>query len=125
MHLRNGNFQGQRVLANQVPTNMEAVTAYGNLGGSFTAFPTFGIDLSAENAELCYGKIYGFFRVFVRNIFSRKLFTFNHFQFIRVHSSSSILVNQKMYKNYSSFWNIFCSLLAFIIQLHVGTFVHH
>ena len=52
MHLRNDNFQGQRVLVNQVPTNMEAVTAYENLGGSLTAFPTFGIDPLAKNAEL-------------------------------------------------------------------------
>lgn len=52
MHLRSGNFQGQRVLANQVPTSMEAVTAYDNLGGSLTVFPTFGIDPLAENAEL-------------------------------------------------------------------------
>ncbi|XP_078384557.1 uncharacterized protein LOC144666976 [Oculina patagonica] len=52
VHLRNGNFQGQRVLANQIPTSMEAVTAYENLGGTLTVFPTFGIDPLAENAEL-------------------------------------------------------------------------
>ena len=33
----------------------------------------------------------------VWNIFIRKLSTFNHFQFIRVHSSSFILVIQKIY----------------------------
>ena len=52
VHLRSGNFQGQRVLANQVPTSMEAITAYENLGGSLTVFPTFGIDPLAENAKL-------------------------------------------------------------------------
>ena len=31
MHLGSGNFQGQRVLANQVPTSMEAVTVTVNL----------------------------------------------------------------------------------------------
>lgn len=50
VHLRSGNFQGQRVLANQIPTSMKAVTAYENLGATLTAFPTFRIDPLAENA---------------------------------------------------------------------------
>ena len=45
----------------------------------------------------CYGKIYWFLRVFVWDRFIRKLSIFNHFQFIRVHSSSFILVSQKIY----------------------------
>ena len=40
-----------------------------------------------------------FLRVFVWNIFIRKLFTFNHFQFIRAHLSSFIPVN-KFKKNH-------------------------
>ena len=52
MHLRSGNFLGQRVLPSQVPTSVEAVTAYENQGGKLTLFPSFGIDPLAENAEL-------------------------------------------------------------------------
>ena len=49
-------------------------------------------------------------------------FIFKIFGFIRVF----ILVSRKkMYKSHSSFWNRFCLLLAFIVHLHVGTFVDH
>ena len=37
------------------------------------------------------------FSVFVWNIFIRRHFTFNHVQFVRVHTSSFILVNKKKY----------------------------
>ena len=70
-----------------------------------------------SKGALRYGEIYWFFRVFIWNIF------------IRVHSSSFIPVIQKIQKIYekthSSFWNRFCFLPAFIMHLHVGTFVHH
>ena len=67
--------------------------------------------------HFCYGKIYRFFRVVVIwNIFIRKL---SHLTI----SSPFILVNQKMYKNHSSFWNRFCLLLAFTMRLLTGTFV--
>lgn len=52
MHLRSGNFLGGRVLPSQVPTSVEAVTAYENQGGTLTPFPSFGIDPLAENAKL-------------------------------------------------------------------------
>lgn len=31
---------------------MEAVTAYENVGGTLTVFPTFGVDPLADNSEL-------------------------------------------------------------------------
>ena len=37
------------------------------------------------------------FSVFVWNILMRRLFAFNHIQFVRVHTSSFILVNKKIY----------------------------
>ena len=54
--------------------------------------------------------------VYLEHIYSQT-FTFNHFQFIRVHSSPFILGSQKMYKNHSSFWSRFLLLLAFIIRI--------
>ena len=52
MQLRSVNFQGQRILPSQVPTAMEAVAAYENLGGTLTVFPTFGVDPLARHSEL-------------------------------------------------------------------------
>ena len=46
--------------------------------------------------SVCYGKIYWLFCVVAWNIFIRKLFTFKHFQFIRVHPSSFIPVGQNI-----------------------------
>ena len=50
-------------------------------------------------------------------------FAFKIFGFIRVFLL--VPVNKKMYKNHSSFWNRFYLLLAFIMHLHVRTFVVH
>ena len=65
--------------------------------------------LDEDPYSQCYGKIYWYFSVVViRNIFIRK---FSHLTI----PSPFISVNQKMYKNHSSFWNRFLLLLAFII----------
>ena len=52
VQLRSVNFQGWRILPSQVPTAMEAVAAYENLGGTLTVFPTFGVDPLAHHSKL-------------------------------------------------------------------------